>query len=242
MGMLGYFEEGKDLFEKGIDFALKIKDLTALAWLESHYGTMLNFRGDGKSAIGHFQNCIRYCEEGQNVLISAVPWIKLGEAYCLMGEFESAREHMEKGLGLQNEVGLQFDLGHFYGLSSRVYLESGDLEKAQHRAEEALKFSQKDHQKWAEGFAWILLGTIFGKAKKPQVMRAKECIFRGIKILGELKLKPFYAQGYHFLGVLYADTGQQNKALDNLKKADEMFREMGMDYWLDKTKQVLERL
>jgi len=242
VGMLGDFEEAKVLFEKGLDFALKIKDLTVLAWLESHYGTMQNIKGDGKSAIEHFQNSIRYSEEAQFTLITGVPWIKLGEAYCLLGEFETAQEHMEKGLRIQREAGQEFDLGHFYGLSSMVYLESDDLRNAQHHAEKALEISQNIHQKWAEGVAWILLGRIFGKAEKPQHEKAEECILQGIKILNELKLKPFYSQGYHFLGELYADTGKQDKALENLKKAREMFQEMGMDYWLDKTKRVLERL
>jgi len=242
LGMLGNFEEAKVLFEKGLDFALKIKDLTVLAWLESHYGTMQNIKGDAKSAIEHFQNSIRYSEKAQFTLITGVPWIKLGESYGLLGEFETAQEHMEKGLRIQREAGQDFDLGHFYGLSSMVYLQSGDLTNAQHHAEKALEISQDIHQKWTEGFAWMLLGRIFGKAGKLRFGKAKECILQGIKILSELKLKPFYAQGYHFLGVLYADTGQQDKALDNLKKADEMFREMGMDYWLEKTQEVLDRL
>jgi tetratricopeptide (TPR) repeat protein len=242
MGMLGNFEEAKVLFEKGLDFALKIKDLTVLAWLESHYGTMQNIKGDGKSAIEHFQNSIRYSEKAQFTLITGVPWIKLGESYGLLGEFETAQEHMEKGLRIQREAGQDFDLGHFYGLSSMVYLQSGDLTNAQHHAEKALEISQDIHQKWTEGFAWMLLGRIFGKAGKLRFGKGKECILQGIKILSELKLKPFYAQGYQFLGVLYADMGQQDKALDNLKKADEMFREMGMDYWLEKTQEVLDRL
>ena len=36
--------------------------------------------------------------------------------------------------------------------------------------------------------------------------------------------------------------GQKKKSLENLKKAEENFREMGMDYWLDKTQEVLKRL
>ncbi|MGD8983291.1 MAG: adenylate/guanylate cyclase domain-containing protein [Desulfobacteraceae bacterium] len=242
MGMLGNFEEAKVLFEKGLDFALRINDLTVLAWLESHYGTMQNIKGDAKSAIEHFQNSIRYSEKAQFTLITGVPWIKLGESYGLLGEFENAQELIEKGLSIQREAGQDFDLGHFYGLSSMVYLQSGDLTNAQHHAEKALEISQDIHQKWTEGFAWMLLGRVFGKAGKLRFGKAKECILEGIKILSELKLKPFYAQGYQFLGVLYADMGQQDKALDNLKKADEMFREMGMDYWLEKTQEVLDRL
>jgi tetratricopeptide (TPR) repeat protein len=239
--MLGNFEEAKVLFEKGRDFALKIKDLTVLAWLESHYGTMHNIKGDGKNAIDHFQNAIRYTEEAQFTLITGVPWIKLGEAYCLLRDFGTAHEHMEKGLKIQRDGGQQFDLGHFYGLSGMVYLESGDLKNAQDRALKALKISQKIHQKWAEGVAWILLGRIFEKGENSQVSKAEECILGGIKILEELKLRPFCAQGYHFLGELYTGTGEQDKALESLKKADGMFQEMGMDHFLAKTQEVLER-
>ena len=60
-------------------------------------------------------------------------------------EFETAQEHMDKGLKIQSEAGTLFDLGHFYGLSSTVYLESGDLKNAQDSAEEALRISQKIH-------------------------------------------------------------------------------------------------
>jgi hypothetical protein len=61
-----------------------------------------------------------------------------------------------------------------------------------------------------------------------------------MKILDELEEKPFYAQGYLSLGELYADSGQKEKALENLKKAEAMFQEMGMDYWLARTKKLLE--
>jgi class 3 adenylate cyclase/tetratricopeptide (TPR) repeat protein len=241
ISMLGNFEEGAALFEKGLNFALDIKDIGALAVTEGHYGTMLNFRGDAKNAVTHFQNCIRYCEEGQFVAYSGVSWVNLGWTYCLLGEYETARQHMEKGLKIQIDSGLHIHLCYFYWLLSLVHLESGDLKNAQQRAEEALKLSQKNHEKWDEGLAWILLGRIYGKAEKTQVDRAEEYILQGIKILDELKLKALYAQGYHYLGKLYADTGQQDKALRNLKKAERMFREMGMDYWVAKTQKVLER-
>jgi hypothetical protein len=66
-------------------------------------------------------------------------------------------------------------------------------------------------------------------------------IYEGIKILDELRLKPFSAQGYLFLGELHADSGQNDKALENLKKAEGMFQEMGMDYWLAKTEEALAK-
>jgi hypothetical protein len=40
----------------------------------------------------------------------------------------------------------------------------------------------------------------------------------------ELKIKPYAAQGYLFLGELHAEMGHREKALENLKKAEGMFQ------------------
>ena len=44
------------------------------------------------------------------------------------------------------------------------------------------------------------------------------------------------------MGELYLNTGEKEKAGDNLKKAEGMFREMGMDYWLGKAQELLVAL
>jgi hypothetical protein len=105
-----------------------------------------------------------------------------------------------------------------------------------------LKISQKNHEKWAEGFVGTLLGRILGKSGAPHVDQAEECIVKGIRILEGLKAKQGYSVGYFLLGELYADSGQQDNALENLKRAETMFQEMGMDHWLEKTKEILGRL
>ena len=60
--------------------------------------------------------------------------------------------------------------------------------------------------------------------------------------LDELKLRPFAWQDHLYLGELYADNGQKDKALETLKKAEDEFKDMGMDYWLRKTQEVLARV
>ena len=58
----------------------------------------------------------------------------------------------------------------------------------------------------------------------------------------ELRLKSYFSQGYLYLGEFYTDIGQKEKAQENLKKAERMFQEMGMDYWLVKTQAALKGL
>ena len=159
-----------------------------------------------------------------------------------MGELETARKHMEKGIKIQIDAGVPYDLSFFYAAAGMVDLDCGDLKKAQYRAEEALRTSQKNHQQYGEGLAWMLLGRTLGKADKSQINKAEECILQGIKILDGLRLMTQYTPGYYFLGELFAAAGQKDKALENLKKAEKLFQEMGMEYWVGKTQEVLERL
>ena len=108
--------------------------------------------------------------------------------------------------------------------------------------DEAVRLSQKNNEKWTEGFSWVLLGRILGRMETAQIHKSEEYILRGIKMADELKLKPNYSQGRMFLGEFYLDTDQKEKAMENLKEAEVMFQEMGMDYWLARTKEAMQRL
>ena len=73
-------------------------------------------------------------------------------------------------------------------------------------------------------------------------IEAEKYILQGIKKLDELGNKPTCAHGYLYLGELHADRGRKDTALENVVKAEGMFQEMGMDYWLRQTREVLGRL
>ena len=88
----------------------------------------------------------------------------------------------------------------------------------------------------------ILLGRILEKRDPSRYDSAEKFILDGVQIYDGLRMKPFTAQAYMFLGGFYADTGQKDKSNEYLKKAEGMFIEMGMDYWLNKTQEVLDRL
>lgn len=107
--------------------------------------------------------------------------------------------------------------------------------------EDALKLAQKNNEKIMEGLSWVWLGRVQSRVV-PLDNEAKKFIVKGIKILDELKLRPAYSQGYLFLGELCVDTGKKKEAIENLKKAEKMFRRMEMNYWLNKTQKVLKNL
>jgi hypothetical protein len=44
------------------------------------------------------------------------------------------------------------------------------------------------------------------------------------------------------VGEVYAEADRREKALQNPKKAEGMFRKMGMEYWLGKAQEVMARI
>jgi len=102
-----------------------------------------------------------------------------------------------------------------------------------------LRLSQKNNEKLMEGWSRLLLGTILGKTEPRKIEKAEGCLLKGVEICTELRIKPYYALGHLYLGQLYLNAGEKEKAGENLKKAEGMFQEMGMDYWLTQTRKAL---
>jgi hypothetical protein len=55
----------------------------------------------------------------------------------------------------------------------------------------------------------------------------------------ELRMRPLAAHCHAGLGRLYRRTGDQTKAHEHLTTATTMYREMGMDFWLEKAEKAL---
>jgi class 3 adenylate cyclase/energy-coupling factor transporter ATP-binding protein EcfA2 len=238
LGILGKFTKGEQLCEKALSFAHKINHSLSIGVVEMFYGLLFGTKGNGENAVKHFQSGIGYLEKSQAVIYLPSAWSFLGWGYCFLGELETALKFTEKGLKMQTDIGFPISAIHYF--LSVVHLDLGNLNEAKVHAEQAVNLAQTSHQKYGEGISWLQLGRILGKIEGSQLHKAEEHILKGMKILEELETKPFYAQGHLFLGELYADAGQKEKAIENLKKAEAMFQEMGMDYSLARTKKLLE--
>jgi tetratricopeptide (TPR) repeat protein len=209
---------------------------------EWHYGIVFMNKGDGNNALKHFQNSLRYWEKTKAAYTLPNTTTLLGSAYYFLGDLPIALKYMEKGLKMQLDLGLPFNFSVHHVFLSLVHFDLNNFSEARAHSEQALKFAQTHHEKHFEGFSWMLLGRPLGKMEESQLHRAEECLIEGMRILEELKLKPFFSLAFLFLGKLYSHAGQKEKALENLKKAEGLYHEMGMDYWLARTRKVLERV
>jgi tetratricopeptide (TPR) repeat protein len=241
-GVCGDFDQGERLLEKALSFALEIDHLSTIGFVEMLYGCTLANKGDGQSAAEHLQNAIKCMEESQTVILLGATWSWLGYAYCLMGQSKTAVDLTEKGLKMHTELGLLYWRYLCHRFCSYTYFEQGDMEQARTHAELALQFALENNETMGQGISRVLLGRVIAKTEPTHVEAAEQHTLEGIGLLKELGLLSYYSCGYLWLGEVYAESGRREEALENLKKAETMFREMGMDYWLGKAQEVLARL
>jgi class 3 adenylate cyclase/tetratricopeptide (TPR) repeat protein len=240
-GYLGDFESGQDMCEKGLRLATESGQFDS-AWSENFFGSLFVNRGDGENAVKHHKNSIRFFEQTQATYFLGAVYGGLALGYYLLGDLENARKQAERAIEVDTEAGINIWLSNAYIALVEVCLDSGDLKMARSCTERALNLTQKNGEKVNEGLSRILLGRVLGKEDISQSDKAKEYILEGIKILEEREVVAISSRGYLYLGELYADMGQRRKASETLKKAEGAFRKMGIDYWLRRTQEVLQKV
>ena len=241
MSYLGNFDEAEAILEKGLLNATAMNDLRCLAFIELYYGHMFWARGIWESAKRHYEICIGKSEEMKMPVLLTIAWSGLGQAYSFLGDQVTAGKNIEKAIKIQMDAGIKWWLALHYVFFSIFRFNSADLKEAQRLIEKGLQLSRSNHEKWTEGQSWIWMGRIVGKSGPSKKDKAEESILTGINILEKLKSKPYSTLGRLFLGEFYLHTGEEEKAMENLKEAEALFREMGMDYWLDRTHKTLAR-
>jgi tetratricopeptide (TPR) repeat protein len=243
IGFQGDFEQGSALCEKGFHFALQLNEPLSLSFVGFFYGLLFVIKGDSQRSAEHLESAIRYCEETQDYFLLGLAWVFLGSAYVQLGELETAKKYIEKGLKIYQDIGMPDLLSHLtYGWLGMVHTDEGNLEIARSHIDKSLKAAQDCGARLYEAWWRVWLARTYNWDEVSESAQAEANLLQAIEIFSELEMKPWCAIAYSELGALYADTGQTERALETLKKAEGMMQEMGMGYWLRRTQEVLERV
>ena len=245
LGFLGDFEEGRAILENGRRNALEIDDKFGMGILACFHANFSYFEGDANSTVNHAQQASECFLETAGLWWRGWAYASLGAGYYLLGEHQMARDHAENGVRALREVSVSILLPLCIYFLALIHEDLGDMSSAKDRAEEALHLSQQFQTKDWEPLAWMVLGRMEGETEPARIDLAAEHIRKGISIAEGSKARAFVAQGYLFLGELFADAGRKEEALKNLKKAETMYLEMKVtpkSHWLSRARKALDRL
>jgi class 3 adenylate cyclase/tetratricopeptide (TPR) repeat protein len=239
---LGNFEEAKALVEKGLKAANLYGNPMTLGACQLNYGWVYLTKGEAGLASEYLSSSIKCFEKAKFTQPLALAWTGSGLAHVILGDPETGRSHVEKGLMIHREAGIEWNLAaHVYSLGI-CHHSAGDLNSAQDAFEEAFRLSQDNQERHMEGKSRIWLGRILWMADWPNRSEAEEFIQSGIRILESLGTRPDLSIGYLFVGEHYLGGGMRAKAEEYLREAEKGFRQMGMDHWLAEVERILEKL
>jgi len=237
---LGDFQKGEAFYGKGLHTAITIDQDQTMGMVENLCGFGYLVKGDWMLASEHLKASIKYLEKAKVSFELGMAWSGLGYSCSHLGDLETGRKHIDAGMAIQRESWIEIGLADQYFMLSHCQLESGDSGSARDSVEKALELSKRHHEKLVEGQCLIWLGKVLYSMQSAENEQAEDSIQRGISILYELKTKHFLSIGYLILGEFYNAVGRHDESLKNLHLAEVMFQEMGMEYWLAKTQEVLE--
>jgi tetratricopeptide (TPR) repeat protein len=129
------------------------------------------------------------------------------------------------------------------GLSlGEAQLLAGRPEEAYALAERALALAHKRQERGHQAYALCLLGDIAARRKPPESVLAEAHYRDALALADKLGMRPLAAHCHRSLGIIYATTGQHEKARAVLATAFELYCVMDMTFWLPQAEAALAQV
>ena len=238
----GEIEQGKSICEKGLTVSYGMNHVKSMGFAEWIMGELYILKGNGDNSRVHIERAIKYWQETKYFSWLPSAFLGMGRSYNILGELDTAFEYLNKGLNLIQDIKFRITLSRHSIYLSMIQYDLKDLRKALGTINNAIKYAQDLREQHNEGYARIWKGRILWNLDGSKKTEAKELLLQGCKVLEDLKLMAYYAEGYLYLGELYSNSGRQDKALEYMNKAEACFKQMESEYWLGIVQEVRDRI
>jgi len=188
-------------------------------------------RGDFPRATPVLERSHDLCRTWQFVVGTPVLAATLGAAYALGGRTDEALPLIAGAVEEFRRRPFHQRPAHILLCAGLACLSAGRIDDARSHAREALTLSRRLGARASEVHALCLAGDV---ASTGGANDAEGYYREALVLAGELGMRPLVAHCHLGLGRLYRRTGDGAKVHEHLTTATTMYREMGMNFWLEK--------
>ncbi|MBI2179014.1 MAG: tetratricopeptide repeat protein [Candidatus Tectomicrobia bacterium] len=216
--------------------------------LEHRIGHVLAYFGTGSLFLrkGDFQKAIDVLEKGLSIVreTHSFLWLPgassaLGYAYGLAGNTQEALSLLEEAVHVAESMNFLRWQPLRVAWLAEIHLLAGETGKAVALAASALN-QARDQEEWgSHARALRLLGEIHSHPDSFDSEKAETHYRRALALAEELGMRPLQAHCHAGLGRLCQKTGREEEARTELDQAVEMYRDMGMDFFLRQAEAAL---
>jgi tetratricopeptide (TPR) repeat protein len=123
-----------------------------------------------------------------------------------------------------------------------AYGRAGRFDEAVTTGQRARDLARRLGHRGNEARTLYLLGNIHGYGPSPNPNQARDSYQQALTLAHELGMRPLQSRCHLAIGELAKMPGTQSEAREQLTKAAEMFREMGMRSYLEKAESALRAI
>jgi len=229
---VGEFENAFAVEQDSVKLAQDINQPFSTALIYWAVGRAHAGKGDFDIAIARFEVAERLTREWSLVINRPYAVTGLGYSYATVGRLDEALPLLVEGLEL-------FRRGTLWHPHSRAsWLAEGLLrldrtEDAQRVAKLLLDLATETGARRDEALALRVLGNVYSRAECLEPGRAEEHYMQSLGLSQRLGMRPLTAHCHFGLAKLDRLTNKHEQAREQLTTAITMYREMGMQFWLE---------
>jgi class 3 adenylate cyclase/tetratricopeptide (TPR) repeat protein len=238
---LGVFDEGRNHGQEAVRLAEVLDHPFSLIWASLNLGRLEGLRGDFIRAIMPLERAVALSQEWDIAYLTPIAQAALGHVYARSGRIEEGVSWLRQALAGYASAGI----GYLHSMST---LQLGEAHLLADRVEEAWEFGtravvlarergERGHEAWAH----LLLGETASHRDCPDVAAAEAHYATATALASELGMRPLVAHCRFSVGKLLGRAGDW-RAIEHLTTAMNLFREMGMGYWLEKAEAEMQAL
>jgi tetratricopeptide (TPR) repeat protein len=236
---LGAFTEALTRGAEGVQIAEEADHPFSLIWAYAGMGQVYLQQGDFDRSIHVLERGLDFCQVRDIPSLFPTVASRLGFVYALSGRVTEAIRLLEQAVAQASSTGSMASYPLMIAFLSEAYLLSGRGGEATELALRACEFARAHKERGYQAWSLRLLGMIATHRTPPEGEQAAEHFQQAITLSQELGMRPLLAHCYVGLGTLYTAIGQQEEARATLSTAIEMYRAMGMLFWLPQAEAAL---
>jgi tetratricopeptide (TPR) repeat protein len=205
-------------------------------------GLLALHQGDLPRALPLLEQAVSLCQDADLPFYFPQIAPALGVAYALSGRVAAAIPLLTQAL----EQAIAMEVIFFQALChlslAEVQVLAGRMEEAQVLAERELALTRERQERGHQAYAMHLLGEIAARRDPSEGEPAEAHYRQALALADELGMRPLQAHCHLGLGTLYTQIGRPEQARTELSVAIELYRTMGMTFWLKRAETVLAHM
>ena len=242
LGERGLFDEGDAHGHEAIRVAEALNSPYSLGWAFLGLAHLQSARGEMNQAACLFERAVAQCRDWNFTLLSPMAMAPLGHAYAWSGRVEEGVSWLQQAVTAYESAGIGWRHSISVARLGEAYLLADRAEDARVCADRAVTLARERGERGYEAWSLRLLGEVASHHSRPDVATAEAHYGAAIALASELEMRPLVAHCHLGLGTLYRRVGKREQPHEHLSTATTMYREMDMQFWLQKAEKEMCQL